>query len=241
MAKITLESIQNLAWEHGWTLLSKEYHNLNEILEWNCPEGHLVFRSLKKMRESFLCPTCEENKCRGNAQQVGKAKDVVRILALDDATEKTGWSIFDNDRLVSSGVIEFTQSDTIERISKMRKWLVDMIDIWRPDRVAIEDIQLQKFDANIGVDVFKTLARLQGALLITCFEKDVEYAIVHVSTWRSHCKIKAKTRVDQKRAAQIFVKDAYGVDATQDEADAICIGTYCASKYGKKIELLEWD
>lgn len=193
------------------------------------------------MRDSFICPTCEENKCKGNAQKIAKSKGVFRVLALDDATEKTGWSIYDDISLVSSGVIEFNQSDTIERISKMRKWLSDMIDIWRPDKVAIEDIQLQKFDANIGVDVFKTLARLQGALLVTCFEKDIEYTVVHVATWRKYCNIKAKTRVDQKRAAQFYAKETYGVDATQDEADAICIGAYCANKSGKRQEMVEWD
>lgn len=241
MAKITIDDVRDLAIQNSWTLNSSDYHNLNEILEWNCPQGHLVFRNFKKMRESFICPTCEENKCKGNAQTVAKGKDVYRILALDDATEKTGWSIFDNNRLISSGVIEFNQNDTIERISKMRKWLSDMIDIWRPDKVAIEDIQLQKFDANIGVDVFKTLARLQGALLVTCFEKNIEYIIVHVATWRKYCDIKAKTRVDQKRAAQLYVKNNFDVNATQDEADAICIGTYCANKCGKKKEMVEWD
>ena len=121
-----------------------------------------------------------------------------------------------------------------------------MIENWRIDRVAIEDIQLQKFAGKNGhvesaVTTYKVLAQLQGALLVTCFEYNIPCSVIHTATWRAHCKITAKSRADQKRAAQLFVLKKFGKNVTQDEADAICIGLYIAEKYLRNNEMIDFD
>lgn len=42
--------------------------------------------------------------------------------------------------------------------------------------------------------------------------------------WKSILGIKGKARAEQKRNAQQYVLNIYGVKATQDESDAVCIG-----------------
>lgn len=247
MSKIKYEDIKDAASFHGWTLITKEYKNLKTEMEFSCPEGHIVYSTWGKLRENFSCPTCRQSKEISSAIEIQpKPKGVTRTLALDDATAISGWSIYDNKELIAYGRFECTQRDTVERISRIRQWLINMIDNWRIDRVAIEDIQLQKFAGKNGhvesaVTTYKVLAQLQGALLVTCFEKDVPCSLIHVATWRAHCKITAKSRADQKRAAQLYVQNKYDKNVTQDEADAICIGSYMVEKYIKNNEMIEFS
>lgn len=246
MAKIKYEDIKNEVSYHGWNLISKEYINLSTEMEFSCPEGHIVYTSWKKLRDNFNCPSCADMERNSSTIEIKpKSKNVTRVIALDQATNTTGWCIFDNNTLVTFGKIDFTQTDTIERISKIRQWLLNMIEAWNPDRIALEDIQLQNFAGKGGhtqaaVTTYKVLAQLQGVLATTCFEKNITYSIVHTATWRSHCKISAKSRADQKRAAQLYVKNKYDKTATQDEADAICIGTYMVEKHIKNNEMIEF-
>jgi len=168
-----------------------------------------------------------------------KAAGTTRVLALDDATGTTGYSILDGNNLIHYGKISMTETDPIQRITSVRQWLVSMLENWKPDIVAIEDIQLQqgKFE---NVKTFKVLAQLQGTLLVTLCENKVDYLVVPPATWRATCGIKSRTRADQKREAQKKVEEWYDIKATQDEADAICIGYHTAKKYLKNNYMISW-
>lgn len=246
MSKIKFEDIRDALAFHGWKILSTEYKNLSTEMEFSCPEGHIVYTSWKKLRENFNCPSCiEAKKVYGSTEIKPKSKGITRVLALDQATNTTGWGIFDNKELIAYGRIEFTQNDAIERMSKLRNWLLNIIEAWNPDRIGLEDIQLQKFAGKNGntesaVTTYKVLAQLQGVLAVASFEKNIPYSIIHTATWRSYCKITAKNRTDQKRAAQLFVQKKYEKNVTQDEADAICIGTFMVEKYIKNNEMISF-
>ena len=245
MAKINIEDIQIEAKCHGWELTSKIYKNLNTELEWKCPEGHIIYAPYKKIRDNYTCLLCEQDLAEESIIEIKpKPKGAKRVLALDQSTQLTGWAIFDNKELVTFGKIHFIQTDPIERISKVRQWMLNMIINWHPDEIALEDIQLQSFSVNnkqsSAVTTYKVLAQLQGALAVTAFEKNIPYCIVHTATWRSFCNITAKQRADQKRAAQLLVKKKYNLDVTQDEADAICIGIYTAEKFMKNNTMIDF-
>ena len=123
MSKIKYEDVKDSVAFHGWSLLSTEYKNLNTEMEFACPEGHIVYTSWKKLRENFNCPSCcEAEKIYGSTEIKPKSKGVSRTLALDQATNISGWSIFDNKELIAYGKINFTQSDAIERMSKVKKF-----------------------------------------------------------------------------------------------------------------------
>lgn len=242
MAKLKIEDIRAEVQQCGWTLISEEYKNLDTDLEMACPYGHKVFVPFKKWRKHQSCPTCESSHIVKNLSKSipRKAAGVKRILALDDATGTTGYAIFDGDALVTYGKVTMGGLTAIERIVGVKQWLVSMIENWNPDIVAVEDIQLQqgKFE---NVKTFKVLAQLQGTLLATLFENKVESAVIPPATWRSTCGINARTRADQKRQAQKKIEDWYDIKATQDEADAICIGYHMAMKYIKDTYMLNWE
>ena len=102
MAKISLDSIREELEQDGWKVISDTYTNLETEMRFECPEGHAVFAPWKKLRAKRICPTCEANIYKTEAATskiVPKKKNVFRVLALDQATHITGFSIFDDKEL----------------------------------------------------------------------------------------------------------------------------------------------
>ena len=126
-----------------------------------------------------------------------------------------------------------------------------MINIWRPDSIILEDIQMQEKKQNrnwenddgdsvMNTNTFKTLAQLQGVLENLLYENDIEYSFVHTAVWRKACGINGKYRDEKKKSAQLKVKEWFNITVTNDEADAICIGYYATHKRKKNETMLEW-
>lgn len=244
MAKIKFEDIKEQVEKEGWKLLSETYKNLDEEMIFQCPENHKVYSSWKKLRNKLECPFCRQNKYKDlDTKVVSKKKGSTRILALDQATKISGYSIFDNGELIKYGVFETTLDDEIERDCAIRNWLINMIVNWQPDHIALEGIQLQDSSSGvkIGVTTYETLARLQGILMATCFEMKIPYVICPTNTWRSHTGVKGRARTDRKRSAQLIIKKSYDVSVTEDEADAVLIGKYAAGTIGYKKEIVVWE
>lgn len=238
MTKLLIANIKTELLLKRWVLLSSIYHNLDGELEMLCPEGHKCFMSLKQWRKKQECLTCTTNVYNTikEVTTVQKRVGVFRILALDDSTTITGWAVFDNEELVKYGKIEMTQKSPLERIAALKQWMLSSLIKWKPDLVAIEDIQQQD-----NVQIFKVLAQLQGVLLNTLYENKFDLEIVHVATWRSFCGVKGKTRSDLKKRAQEKVKEWYDISVTQDEADAICMGCCVVNNHGKNNDFANWD
>ena len=159
------------------------------------------------------------------------------IIALDQSTQLTGYAIFQDRDLIAHGVFS-PSGDYEHRIVKLRQWLLDKLEPLKPNvEVYFEDIQLQDLGGgSIGITTFKKLAHVQGALIVTCIEEDIPYTIVPAATWRKTCGVKGRVRSEYKPAAQAHVLEKYGIQATEDEADAICIG-----EYGVKNFSLDWS
>ena len=159
------------------------------------------------------------------------------IIALDQSTQLTGYAIFQDKDLIAHGVFS-PSGDYEHRIVKLRQWLLDKLEPLKPNvEVYFEDIQLQDLGGgSIGITTFKKLAHVQGALIVTCIEEDVPYTIVPAATWRKTCGVKGRVRSEYKPAAQAHVLEKYGIQAAEDEADAICIG-----EHGVKNFSLNWS
>ena len=243
MSKIRLDDIRLAAEEHGWQLLSTEYKNLDTSLIFVCAEGHEVNLPYKKVRDKWECPICKQNKYHGFTDEVvPKKRKVQRTLALDQATHNTGYAIFDGVELVSAGVFNTKSDDEIARDIEVKNWLIQTIHNWEPDLIGLEDIQMQQLKGNMGVTTYRTLARLQGILMATCYEQGVECLICHAAVWRSHCGVKGKSRLEKKRSMQMKIKEWFDVTVTDDVADAIGIGKYVSeTQVKKKVEIIDWE
>lgn len=243
MSKIKIEEIRKEAEQHGWEVLSDTYQNLNTEMIFKCDEGHQVFAPFKNIRNRWICPICERNQFKNQKLEVVPKKDgVIRVLALDQATHISGYSVFDDGQLIKSGTFQTSLSGEIERDNMIKMWVLSMIEAFKPDIVGLEDIQLQQFEGrSVGVTTYKTLAHLQGILMEAIFEAKIDYKVVPPATWRAHCGVKGRTKADKKSSMQFLVKQWYDVSVTNDESDAIGIGKYVSDNFGKKVKIMSWE
>ena len=236
MSKFQIEDLKKEASMIGWTLLSDTYTNLDTELLYKCPNNHEVTLTYRNWREHKDCPICTATTYHPTENKVAPKTNVKkRIIALDAATYNTGWAIFDDNTLIKYGVFSVNHSTEVERIEAFKQWLINMIAIWRPDQVIVEDIQLQRektseYETPDNINTYKVLAHLQGVIQNTLFELKVPFEAVYAGVWRKACEIKGRFRADQKKNAQLKVKQWFNIDVTNDEADAICIGKYLCKK-----------
>lgn len=240
MARIQIDDIRKELEKDGWKLISTEYHNLDENLEFLCDENHHVFAPWKKVRVRRECPVCKANPYKEmKIDCIPKKKGTFRVLALDQATKISGFSLLDNKKLVKYGIYTVPEiNDEIERDHQIKQWLISMINNWEVDYVALEGIQYQE---RFGVTTFETLARLQGILMETLFTLDIPYMVCPTNTWRHHCGVKGRTRSDRKQSMKNLVKEWFDISVTDDCADAIGIGKYASETATPNIETFNWE
>lgn len=244
MAKIKLEDITNELQNEGWKVISTEYVNLDTEMTFECPNGHRVFVPWKKIRTRRECPSCKPKiDIKQDGEVLPKSKGVKRTLALDQASKVTGYAIFDDAKLIKYGTFSTTTNDDVERFEMIRSWLLSMIASWRPDYIGLEGIQFQEEGEGhkMGVTVFQTLARLQGILMMVCYDSKIPFEICPTNTWRHSCGVKGKARTDKKRSMQLLVQQWYNIKVTEDEADAIGIGHHLVNFIQKNTTVTNWE
>jgi Holliday junction resolvasome RuvABC endonuclease subunit len=153
------------------------------------------------------------------------------LLAIDQASVTSGYAIFKDGKLVDYGKFTFNDDVIAERLVKIRTKVLELIAEHDIDEVAFEDIQMQGNVAN-NVQTFKVLSEVFGVISETLQEKKMKYTVVMSGTWKSTLGIKGRTRPEQKRNAQEYVLNKYGVKAIQDVCDAICIGAHVLKRPG---------
>lgn len=105
----------------------------------------------------------------------------------------------------------------------------ELIDNTLPDFIVFENVQFQQ-----NYSTFQQLSQLQGVIMAHLFKTNIGFEIIEPSAWKSFCGIKGRKREEQKRNTQIFIKDKYDIEASEDEADAIGIGVWAISKIKNK-------
>lgn len=236
MARLSLDAVKAEIEELGYTYSEGEYKNLKSVLVVVCGEGHELTTTLHDLRKKRPCPTCSQFEVTTAEElmmsQLPKKKGK-RVLALDNATKITGYSVFEDGVLLEHGAKKIDE-DTKQnlRISYMKQWFVSMLSVWEIDAVGLENVQYQG-----NAQTLITLSKLLGVLEIASLEFGIEPYIVSSQTWKSFCKIKGKNRFQQKVNAQKHVKAKYNFMVSQDAADAICLGEYVASqeRFGETI------
>lgn len=152
-----------------------------------------------------------------------------RLLALDQASKVTGWAIFEDGELKSYGKISLDDPNTDIRLVQLRQGIQTLVADYNIDEVIFEDIQQQDNVAN-NVQTFKVLAEVYGVVSELLQELQIPHSTVLAASWKSTLGIKGRTRAEQKKNAQLYVEQNYGIHVIQDIADAVCIGTHHIKK-----------
>ena len=149
----------------------------------------------------------------------------MKILSLDQATNKTGVAVFEDKELKKYYIIDLSKSKSSaeQRINEMMIEINKTIEKENPDVIVFEDVAYQS-----NAQTLIKLARLQGSIIYYCISNNYNYTIITPSDWRSSLSFmqgKGCKRKFLKNQSILYVKVKYKKDVTDDEADAICIGT----------------
>lgn len=152
-----------------------------------------------------------------------EGKDAVKILAFDQATQKTGYALFEDKIMKEYGLINLSKERNYDlRSAKMLIGMYQMISEYKPDLVILENVAMQKSAGSL----IKVSCILGGALGY-CYEHGYSVEVIAPSSWRKALGFtQGKTvRGNLKDQAQKMVEETFdGLRVTEDEADAICIG-----------------
>lgn len=147
---------------------------------------------------------------------------MANLLALDQASRVSGYAVFNPEgELIAYGKFIADVEDLGERLVFIKNKVAELIEKYNIDQVVMEDIQQQE-----NVQTFKVLAEVFGVIYEYLTEIKMPNTSVLACEWRKTLKIPGYKRAEQKRNTQTWAANEYGVKATQDECDAIAIGTH---------------
>jgi Holliday junction resolvasome RuvABC endonuclease subunit len=146
----------------------------------------------------------------------------MKILSIDQSTQKSGWSIFINGKYKTHGLIDLHKDkDSARRFKEMCMNLNNLIKDNKPDLVVIEDVAAQ---SNIKTVII--LARLQGAIIESCYLHNIEFYLIRPTEWRSLLGMKQgrmKTTELKEQTIQYVSSLLEIQNIDNDSADAIAI------------------
>ena len=161
----------------------------------------------------------------------------MRILSLDQASYTTGYTVFDTGKIIKVSHFDCIGDDLADRLVQFREKITNLINGYEIDEVVCEDIQLQdKNGKEVGIKTFKILAEVLGVLCELLQELDMDYTIVPPIVWKATFKIAGKGRTEEKKLAQKYVLNQYGIKCTEDEADSVCIGLHLLKKSASEFD-----
>lgn len=158
----------------------------------------------------------------------------IQILALDQSTKRTGFAIFKDRQYISSGLIDCDKEEYSpeERFKHMCFSLKELFTQVSPDFLIMEQVAYQRNAAALI-----ELARLQGVLISICFDVDIPFFIYPPSSWRKDIGFKQGAGIKRKELklqAIEYVQKKYGINANEDTAESIAMGSAFTITYLKE-------
>ena len=121
------------------------------------------------------------------------------ILGLDMSTQKTGYAIFENNKLIDYGCFEMLstqEKDWRVRIKYMANQLGKLMGQYEFDKVYIEDVP----PIINNSQTVKTLGALQGIVLGVTGVYTVPIEFIPVETWKNKLNINLSHSKEYNRA-----------------------------------------
>ena len=142
---------------------------------------------------------------------------------MDQSSSRSGWAFLDDGVPVRYGVVDHAkESDVSERIKHMFLDLAKIIDECQIDELVVEAAQQQ-----VNPKAMAILSQLQGGLICRGYNLGLAVTSLMPCEWRKilHFQQGAGVKRPELKAQAIqYVKENFGLDVSEDEAEAICIG-----------------
>lgn len=147
----------------------------------------------------------------------------MRVLALDQASIITGYAVFSDGDLVGFGKLTADKStNPSDRFEEMCRQIHLLFLKSKADIIIFEDVSLRT-----SIKTLITLSRLQGVIMDIAYRYNKDFKIYAPTQWRKVLNFnqgKSVRREALKEQAIDYVSKCYGITASDDVAEAICIG-----------------
>lgn len=148
----------------------------------------------------------------------------MRVLAIDPSISKTGWAVVEDGQVITYGTIKTTaKQENLDRIIYIVRELKAIFVSKQCECAVIEKLLVFRENSAKTIEV---LMGLYYHINLEFWKRKWLVVEIAPSTWKKHCRIEGKKRAEQKVNSIEHVKNCYGLDVTDDEADAICLGEY---------------
>jgi Holliday junction resolvasome RuvABC endonuclease subunit len=111
--------------------------------------------------------------------------------------------------------------DSAERIPKMMMAICEYIDKHKPDKIIMEESMMTN-----NISTVKMLSNLAGAVMYYAASHGIEFELVLPSHWRKKIGLSQSNKIKRevlKAEAIEAVKQEYGMDLSDDEAESLLI------------------
>lgn len=147
----------------------------------------------------------------------------MRLCSTDQSSNRSGFAIItDGIPTYYTAIDHSANKDVPDRIKHMFLDLAKCIDDAEPDYLTVEAVQQQTNPKAVMI-----LSALQGGLICHAYERGIPVSSPLPTEWRKilgfHQGPKVK-REELKAQAKDFVLQHFGITASEDECEAICIG-----------------
>lgn len=148
-----------------------------------------------------------------------------KILSLDTSTKKTGYAVYNEDRLVHySSIDKSAIKDGDERLRAMIKDLATLIEREAPDTVVVEETVVTR-----NPQTQRMLSMILGAVFGCCVINNFNYCALRPTQWRKAVRGEdeklPRKREELKKWSVDKVIELFGINEVNDDvSDAILIG-----------------
>ena len=149
----------------------------------------------------------------------------MKLMAIDASTKSTGIAIYNDKELIYYTCLTATSPDLFRRIDKILAGITELLDEYKIDTVALEDVYIE--DVHGNRTVFTALIYLQGFIMKLLNDYKIKPTLYTASEWRKKCCIhtgRGVFRESLKPKDIEFVRRQFGLAVNDDIADAICLG-----------------
>lgn len=146
----------------------------------------------------------------------------MKIIGIDASTNKTGIAVFQDKKYVEHTLIDLHKiKNPSERIPKMMLAICDYLDRHQIDKIVMEESMMTN-----NILTVKMLSNIAGAVMYYAASHDIEFEFTLPSHWRKKIGLSQSSKIKRdvlKAEAIAAVKQEYGLDVTDDEAESLLI------------------
>nr|DAL08561.1 MAG TPA_asm: RuvC [Caudoviricetes sp.] len=146
----------------------------------------------------------------------------MKIIGIDMSSQRTGIALFDDNQYVDHVLIDLHKiKDTDERIRKMMKNIKQQLNRYKPDVIVMEECLMTN-----NIKTVKVLSYIAGAIISWADENNTIFKFQLPTAWRKKVGIMQNQYIKReqlKQEAIEMVKEKFGLDVTDDEAESILL------------------